>query len=204
MTNRDELLIKVNIPEGESGDWKIERFTVSEDEARFFNLRAAIKGNSHRMIQVGEYTKLTHRGHIIMSDTPAEMGDHYQPVHKAKGRVLINGLGLGMVVEACLRKPDVEYVTVIEISEDVINLVGTYLKERWGDRLTIIHADALMWQPPKGVRYNVVWNDIWPDICTDNKKTMAKLHRKYAQRAQWQGSWARSEIERAARRGVVK
>jgi hypothetical protein len=194
-------LTKVDIPEGESGDWKVERFSVSEDEARFFNLRASIKGNGHRMIQVGEYTKLTHRGHIVMSDTPAEMRDHWQPVNKAKGKVLINGLGLGMVAEACLRKTDVEHVTVTEISEDVIKLVAPTLKEQYGDRLTIIHADALTWQPPKGKKYDVVWHDIWPDICTDNKKTMAKLHRKYAQRTQWQGSWARYEVERAARLG---
>ena len=32
---------KVNVPEGSKGPWKVERFTISEDEASFANMRAA-------------------------------------------------------------------------------------------------------------------------------------------------------------------
>ncbi len=194
-------LQKTDIPEGQSGDWRIECFTVSEDNARLFNLRAAINGYEHRGIKPGRYTKLTHHGDIVMSDTPAELNDHYELVRQAKGQVLINGLGLGIVTEACLRKLDVQHVTVIELSEDVIRLVGTYLKEQWGNRLTIIHDNAFTWQPPKGIKYNAVWHDIWPTICADNKEAMAMLHRRYGKRARWQGSWARYEVEQQVKRG---
>jgi hypothetical protein len=34
----------------------------------------------------------------------------------------------------------------------------------------------------KGKRYDMVWHDIWDDICSDNLEGMAKLHRKYGDR----------------------
>ncbi len=189
-------LCKTTIPEGTQGDWQISRFTISEKDAKFFNMHATFRGYGSRSVQPGTFTKLTRNGHTVMSDTRAELRDHAIPVYEAKGQVLINGLGLGIVVEACLRKPEVEHVTVIEISADVIALVKPHLEN---DRLTIIHADALTWKPPKMV-YDMVWHDIWSDICTDNWKTMTKLHRRYGRRSKWQGSWCRWEIQQMRRR----
>jgi spermidine synthase len=130
-----------------------------------------------------------------MSDTPAELEDMYYFVYHAKGKVLINGLGLGAAVQAVLSKPEVEHVTVIEISEDVIKLVADHYLKRYGDRLTIIHADALTWQPPKGQKFDTVWHDIWDSICTDNLEEMGRLHRRYGKRAAWQASWCREQCE---------
>jgi hypothetical protein len=58
---------------------------------------------------------------------------------------------------------------------------------------------AFEWKPPKGVRYDAAWHDVWDDICTDNLVGMRKLHRKYGKRCGWQGSWCRGECERSAR-----
>jgi hypothetical protein len=186
-----ELISKVSIPEGQSGVWRVETFTVSESEAKFENLRAMFGGG--RPIAAGRYTRLMRGGYLVMSDTPAEMRDHYVPVLQAKGSVLITGLGLGMVAAAILRRDGVADVTVIEKSPDVIALVAPHMSD---PRLTIIEADAYTWRPPKGKRYDVVWHDIWDDICADNLDGMARLHRKYARRCEWQGSWA----ERLCRR----
>lgn len=100
-----------------------------------------------------------------------------------------------------LDKPAVDKVTVIEISPDVITLVGSYLKEHFGARLEIIEADAFTWQPPRGVRYGAVWHDIWDNICSDNLPEMHKLHRKYGRRTDWQGSWCRWRCEDQRTRG---
>jgi hypothetical protein len=132
---------------------------------------------------------------LVMSDTPAEIRDHLSFIRKAAGHVLINGLGLGIVAEACLRKDEVTKVTVVELSEDVIALVGPTLQARWGDRLEIVNVSAFDYKPPKEVRYGTVWHDIWDYICSDNIEGMKKLHRKYGRRADWQGSWCRSECE---------
>lgn len=189
-------IIKVNIPENISGNWKVEYFSVSEQDAKMFNLRLLINRQSYREIKPGNYTKLTCNGEIIMSDTPAEVKDHSEIIQKAKGEVLINGLGLGVVVQACLNKNEVEHLTVIEISKDVIDLVGLYYLNKYNERLTIIQTNALTYIPPKGERYNAVWHDIWNNICTDNWEQYKILHRKYGHKCDWQGSWCKWEVER--------
>jgi hypothetical protein len=185
------------IPEGKSGDWSIQRFTVSKEAERFGQLRAMISSSSRgRYVPTGTYIKLVHSNEIVMSNTPDELNDCREFLYKAKGNVLINGLGLGMVLEACLVKPEVTHVTVVEISQDVINLVGLFFKEKYGDRLTIINADALEYKPTKGSRFGAVWHDIWNNICADNLYEMKKLHRKYGRKSDWQGSWGRYLCER--------
>ena len=200
MTWYDEY--KVDVPERQSGDYCVERFEVTEDDAKWERLRS-IMAYSARSVPVtpGWYTRLVKGSGLLMSDTPAEVQDHLEAIARAKGHVLINGLGLGVVVQAMLEKPEVEHVTVIEVSPDVIALVGSHYKERFGDRLDIIEADALTWQPPKGIRYDVVWHDIWDSICTDNLPDMHKLHRKYGRRTDWQGSWCRYICEQNKRQG---
>jgi len=189
------LLPQVDVPEGTRGPWSVSRFTVNEEQSKFDRLRAVVKGHG-RYVPSGTYTALMRGGYVIMSDTPDEMRDHYEPVRRAKGSVLINGLGIGMVLNAILRKPDVTDVTVIEKSADVIALVGPHYAN--DPRVTIVEADALEYQPPKGERYAVVWHDIWDAICADNLDDMKRLHRKYGRRADWQGSWARAQCERQA------
>ncbi|KKM07620.1 hypothetical protein LCGC14_1732060 [marine sediment metagenome] len=192
--------INVDIPEGENGDWKITRFKVSEKDAKFHNLRCSISmggASRGRDIDAGDYTQLTRRGKLIMSDTPAEKEDHMEFICKAKGNVLINGLGMGWTIEVLLRLPQVTSITVIEISQDLIDLVGPhYHKKDKTGKLNIVCADAFEWKPPKGTRYNAVWHDIWDDICGDNLDSMKKLHRKYGRRTDWQGSWCRWTCER--------
>lgn len=187
---------KVSVPEGSSGDWFIRKFSVSQIEANIFNLRAG-----RRYILPGDYTALYRKGEHdpIMSDTPAEVSDHSSLFHNASGNVLINGFGLGMAVQGCLNKPEVGNVTVIEISEDVINLVGDHYMSLFPDRLKIIHADAMEWKPPRGTRYGAVWHDIWNTICADNHKEMKILHRRYGRRCDWQESWCRWEVRKLVR-----
>lgn len=191
---------QVDVPEGKSGDWEVVRFEVAEKDAAFHNLRESF--HNGRFIRLGTYTSLTRKGCVIMSDTQTEILDLSKPVSVASQanrsdsrRVLINGLGLGVVLQAILDIITVEHVTVIEKSADVITLVGPHWEARYGDRLTIVHADAFEWKPPKGERYCVVWHDIWDNITSDNLSEMHRLHRKYGQRCDWQSSWCRRRCE---------
>lgn len=189
------MIESVTVPVGSRGKWAIERFTVSEQEAKFSALRAVVKGRGY--VRAGTYTKLVHQSRgIVMSDTHDERRDHMFAVHKASGHVLINGLGIGMVLAAILRKQNVERVTVVEIDPDVIALVGpTYLTD---PRVTIIASSALDYRPPKGERYGAVWHDIWDTICADNLPQMTTLKRKYGRRTDWQGCWCEYECRRRA------
>lgn len=191
--------IKVDVPEGNSGDWTVERFTVNDDDIAIHNIRCSFSpGMGNRTMVAGTYTRLLRGKKIIMSDTRAEIMDHSYFIYNAKGHVLINGLGIGWVVEALLLKKEVKTITVIEKSKDVIKLV----KQHYYDKcpkdkyLIIVHADAFEYKPQKGQRFGAVWHDIWDNICEDNLEDMKKLHRKYGRRTDWQGSWCRHLCER--------
>jgi len=181
---------KVSVPEGTKGDWSIDHFTITQDGAMWFNIRAGA-----RRVIPGNYTRLNHRSRgVIMSDTPAEQSDHRAAVRNANGSCLINGLGMGMVLHNILLKPEVTDVIVVELEQDVIDLVAaTYLKD---PRVTIVHASAFDYVPPKGKKFGMVWHDIWDSITADNLPEMTKLHRKYGRRADWQDSWCKWECQR--------
>jgi len=188
--NTLEPIPNVTIPVGAIGDFRIERFTITEDQARLENMLSAFRA-SRRYVEAGEYTRLMRGETCVMSDTPSEKSDHREAVRKASGFILINGLGIGMVLNACLSKPEVTRAIVVEISREVIDLIGPYYQAKFGPRVEIVHADALTYQPPKGVRFGMVWHDIWDNICSDNLEQMATLHRRYGRRAEWQGSWCK-------------
>jgi hypothetical protein len=185
---------QVDVPEGVSGNCRVKRFTVSADEAKFSQLRAAVNPReAGREVEEGEYTGLWVNSQLMMSDTPAEIADHRDPIIHGKGHCLVNGLGLGVVANALLMKDEVNRVTVIEINPHVIELVELVWKARYGDRLEIVEADAMTYLPPEGVHCGYVWHDIWPTICVDNLPDMRYLHRKYERRCDRQGSWCWNE-----------
>jgi hypothetical protein len=97
------------------------------------------------------------------------------------------------VLKNILLKPEVTDITVVEISQDLIDLISPYYTDT---RISYLCYDALKYRPPKGKRYQMVWHDIWDNICADNLPEMAKLHRKYGRRADWQGSWCKYECQR--------
>lgn len=187
----------VNVPEGTSGAWSVRRITVSEAESAFDRLRAVVNGGA-RYVPAGQYTQLLRGGTIVMSDTPDEIRDHLGLIYRASGRVLIGGLGLGVVLQALLRKDDITHVTVIEQSPDVVKLVAPSYTD---PRVEIIQADILQWKPPRGVIWDYAWFDIWDSICGDNLAEMTRLKRRFARRVRVkQGAWCEGECRRQERR----
>jgi hypothetical protein len=187
---------KVDVPPGERGLVKVEKFTIGEESHLFsgVSMREFICG---RGIDPGTYTRLLRNGSLWMSDTPAEIRDMrnciYQ-IEKRGGRVLINGLGLGVVVKAALAVKAVTSVDVVEIDRDVAEFIGEhYAKD---NRFHLHVADALTWKAPVGTRWSVVWHDIWADICADNEPDMIKLSRRYGRRSDWQCCWGRHLMKR--------
>jgi hypothetical protein len=188
-------LCKVSVPEGKSGKWRIEKFEIRDDDfqAKLFNMRYP-----SRAVRAGTYTRLMRDGAHgpMMSDTPAEIHDHAYAIYKAQelgGRILLNGLGIGCILKATLSFPNVTHVDVVELEQDIIDLVAPSYTD---PRVHIHHADAYTIQWSKEDYWSVAWHDIWGDICSDNLQGMAKLHRKYGHKVQWQDSWCKYECKR--------
>lgn len=184
----------VDVPEGTSGPWTIERYEVGLGEQ--VTLTETLGGA--RPIVPGIFTRLIHNDGIRpvwMSDTPMEFDDH-APVLHAKGRVLINGLGLGIYPNWLLQDPDVERVDIVEIDKDVCRLVAPWLARKWGTRVHFYCADAFKfstsWTPR--AHWDVAWHDVWVDISVKNLREMEDLMAMYADRVDFQECWGRPEI----------
>jgi spermidine synthase len=140
-------------------------------------------------------TRLWVDGVMVMSDSDFERGTNREVVWRAKGNVLIAGLGLGFVLRPILSKPSVMRVTVIEKNPDVIALVGPTLPQ---DKLDIVEADIFQWNPPPGTKYDVIYFDIWPTLTVKNLSDMAHLHHaftRYRAPGGWIGSWCYAEVK---------
>lgn len=201
---------KVDVPELDRDGVKIERFTISPEDAKLYNLQLAFSRQGGRRVKAGTFTRLVLGGELMMSDTPAEVGDHigfingFPQFGKAlEGNILITGLGLGMVVDAVLKQPLVTEVTVVDLSRVICEHVGGHLKAKHPDKdLNVVHADALTWEPPvpKGY-FNYAWHDIWPTLCIDNLLEYTKIRRHYRK---WiaidQACWGHTFLKQERRR----
>lgn len=180
------------VNEGVKGIAKVEHFTVSKAESMLTSFRGGLD-----YVPEGRYARLYVGNTLMMSDTRMERSSNYTVARKAHGDVLIAGLGLGMVLSAILSKPEVKSVTVIEKHQDVIDLIAPHFNP---SKLSIICADIFEWQPPKSRKFDTIYFDIWPDICTDNLEQIAKLHQRFKGKLNranpncWMGSWMRDYL----------
>jgi hypothetical protein len=187
---------RVTVPEGELDGLRVERFELTRSQAAIASLRAG----PGRALLPGTHTRLMDGDKLWMSDTHGELYDHTIAICHIQNigtrRVLINGLGLGMVVKAALDCEHVEHVDVVEIDPRVVALVGPHYQA--DPRVTIHTADAIeqtsKWPP--NTRWDVAWHDIWPEINEANRPDMRRLHGSYGRRVGWQGSWGRDFLDR--------
>lgn len=189
-------MAKVLAP-AQRGTATIRHYIVSDHESAMSGFRPG------QFCPPGTYANLLVNGQLVMSDTRMEQVTNYEVARRSHGSVLIAGLGLGMILHPILAKPEVEQVTVVEINPDVIALVHPSLLST---KLTIICADIRVWKPPKGTLFDTIYFDIWPDLCTDNLKEIARLHQRFKYHLNrsgnpWMGSWGSDWLKQRRRRG---
>jgi hypothetical protein len=195
---------QVTYPEARSGQFEIQKFRIDRNDPgrkRTILLegmgRDPGSGSFHRIV---EHTTHPETGKpyakVWMSDTRSEIMEHTPILNKffwcepfaENVRVLVNGLGLGVVVHGALTYGNIGHIDVVESNPDVIALVAPYLPE---DRVTIHLGDAYDISWPVGTRWDLIWHDIWPTISDENLPGMDQLLRKYKSRAGWQACWQR-------------
>lgn len=188
---------RVDLPESVSETLRVERFTISETEAEWERVRGVISGSPHRAPRAGTYTRIVRNDTLWMSDTDAEVRDHLPAIRQIErrgGRVLVNGLGIGLIVHAALAFENVEHIDIVEVDPEVCEVVGGHYAR--DSRVQVHCADAHKIEWPAGARWNVVWSDIWPTITLDDNESRARLGRKYSKRvADWHGKWAQEEVD---------
>lgn len=175
----------------EAGPWTIRRTKIGPLERGVPAIVRITGPDRESFVTLERWTDATihqGRGEIVMDDGDRELRRHLPIWMAARGHVLKTGLGLGCVVRGLLAKPDVERITVVEIDPDIMRLVAPWFAVE--PRVEIIHADALTWEPPTGVRFDYAWHDIW---CEGNKG-LQRLHMQLVARLRDrcgpQGAWA--------------
>ncbi len=106
-------------------------------------------------------------GNEWMTLTPVDVDTCDGAIAAAHGKVITFGLGLGYYAYMAARKPEVESVTVIEKSPDVIKLFKKHILPQFEckDKVRIIEADAFEYAETvmPGVGYDYAFVDTWRD-----------------------------------------
>lgn len=193
------------IPEAKKGNAEIKHYTITEEESKWSSLRATINRVPFMAAAPMKTCQLRIGGAIMMSDTDMEWRTNQPFIRRAHGRVLIGGLGIGFVILPLLNNPEVESVTVIENSQDVIDLVAHHIEH---PKLTVMLGDVYEFKKHfgKDVRFDCIYFDILPSLCGDNLDEMRKLEAKYRPLLQkngshWIGSWSKEELKYMRRIG---
>lgn len=157
------------IPAGVLGVAKV----VHDTPDGLTRMRAAMHGQA---LSAETYTRLFVDGQLWMTDAEFECRTNNAFVWEAKGDVLIAGLGLGLILNPVLKKESVTSVTVLEISPDVVAMIGPLYQH---SKLTVIHADVKVWSLPKR-SFDFIYFDIWADVPnSDNREEITALKRRY-------------------------
>lgn len=186
------------LPEGSAGSWRVRRLTqsveASDELARRF-------GRGYRVTDPGVHTGLEcttwstlnrPHGELVMLDSWAELRSHLAFVLRARGEVLVTGLGLGCVVRGLLLRDEVTRIDVVERERDVIRLVAPHLPS--DSRVRIHRRDAMTFvTETKSWGWDCAWHDLWshPDRDEDH---LANVHTKLfvalRDQVRVQGAWA--------------
>ena len=151
-------------PNIESKNWILRTFEVTNDD--WYHI-------VHHGILPGKYVSLNSKNNTffentcMMSDTPMERFTNQDFINMAEDRVLIAGLGIGMVPVTLAQKDEIKHITVIEIDSEIIELVEPLIRKYVPnhEKIEIIQADA--YEFPKtytGKKYDYLWLDIWPEF----------------------------------------
>lgn len=185
----DPYYQNIRIKPGKSGKWEYRQMKLAPCEAFVCNDFLVTKDN--RMIpQIGFFMRefafpgVLENGREWMTLMPNETVTTKPAVAQAHGRVLTFGLGLGYFAYMAARKPEVESVTVVDLSADAISLFEQNLLPQMEcrDKIRVVHADAFDFAQahyPRG-EFDFVFADIWHDV-SDGKdlylrfKSMEKL-----------------------------
>lgn len=180
---------------GKKGAAKLEIFEITGKEPVLFR---------QPFLCPGRYVRLTVGGSVVMSNTPFEERTNREFKQKAKGDVLIAGLGVGMIIVPLLDDPEVTSITVIERNSDVIVLVLPQLRALpGGGKVKVHNADITTWKPAKGELWDTIYFDVWNDVCTDNLPELSRLNRRFCRKVRpdgWMGAWEEHTLRSRKRR----
>ena len=106
-------------------------------------------------------------GNEWMTLTPVDLDTCEEAIEAARGKVVTFGLGLGYYAYMASEKDEVDSVTVVELSEDVINLFKTHILPQMPNahKIKIVNSDAFEYAQKvmPGENFDLAFVDTWRD-----------------------------------------
>lgn len=116
--------------------------------------------------EVFDFPAVLENGNEWMTLTPVDLDTCDEAIERAKGKVVTFGLGLGYYAYMVSQKPEVEGITVVEKSSDVIALFEKHILPQFPNRskVRIINEDAFAYAATMGSEgYDYAFVDTWRD-----------------------------------------
>ena len=129
------------------------------------------------------YQQLLKGGELVADNHPDHLDRHKAFLKAARGHVLISGLGLGDSLHQLLQKPEVESVTVVEKSHEIIELVAPAFD---GERVYFLEEDIFNVEVDKG-EFDVIYHTIWNKPSEVSLEDRDGLQARFAGRCAWHG-----------------
>ena len=162
----------VKIENIKDGDWELRlenyepyRAVVCDD--------MIVKKDLYEVIPLGFFTErfdfpaVLEGGNEWMTLTPVDLDTCEEAIAAARGKVVTFGLGLGYYAYMVARKSEVDSITVIEKSPDVIRLFKKHIFPYFDnkEKLRIINADAFEYAEKQmpDEKYDYAFVDTWRD-----------------------------------------
>lgn len=189
-----------------NGNFMVGHTVMDKEFVKREQLRGAFGGwesyAETRDLEPGTYVKLVGKDNgVMMSDTPMEIRTNREFIEEAHGEVLIAGLGLGIVLLSIQRRKEVETITVVEKSRELVEFIVPHLPLT--HKVEIRFGDIFEWLPNDGEVFDTIYFDIWDEISGDNYPQTKELHkrfRKYLNKDSnlhwWMDSWRRADFKR--------
>lgn len=108
------------------------------------------------------YLALCEGQNVWMSLNPNEIETMKPFIDKAKGEVLVLGLGMGYVPFMMANKSEVKHITIIEKDKNIINLFNKVLFPLFKNKnkISVIQDDAIHYLNSKK-KYDYIFADLW-------------------------------------------
>ena len=140
---------------GRKGEVEIVHCSVKGEWKQWKQEDYVLRGFAY---EPGRWVNLIIGGEGWMHDIPGERWLNRHVVERAKGDVLVIGLGIGMILHPILRKREVRSVHVLEINPDVASLVEPTLRHATGyEKLQLEFGNGETWVPRR--KYDTIWID---------------------------------------------
>ena len=169
---RDPYYQNIKFPDGCLGKWTFETRMCKAYEAFVYD-DPQIFDDGRIIPRIGffdvdyPYPAVLENGREWMTLMPNETNTTKYAIERSVGNVLTFGLGLGYFTYMASLKYDVDSVTVVERSQDVIELFKKFILPQfeYPEKITIIRDDAFEFAENrmKSGGYNTVFTDIWHD-----------------------------------------